>query len=78
MRKVLEIFWNIIGDNILSDGQGNIKLGDFGIAVQKLLDSANQSFFRQSSDESGGGTLHWLAPEILLNSERCSRRSDIW
>jgi serine/threonine protein kinase len=74
MRRVLLI----AGDNILSDGQGNIKLGDFGIAVQKILNSENHSYFIKTSVGGGGGTAHWLAPEILLNAEGCSRRTDIW
>uniref|UniRef100_A0A914XN70 Protein kinase domain-containing protein n=1 Tax=Plectus sambesii TaxID=2011161 RepID=A0A914XN70_9BILA len=62
-------------DNLLLDGQGNIKLGDFGIAIEKYLSTNNQSFFSKSA--SSLGTLHWMAPE-LIDNKGASRCSDIW
>uniref|UniRef100_A0A914X293 Uncharacterized protein n=1 Tax=Plectus sambesii TaxID=2011161 RepID=A0A914X293_9BILA len=75
IHKIGIVHCNLKCDNILSDGQGNVKLGDFGIAVQKLINTANHSYFIQ--DEKRGGTYHWMAPEVL-NGKGCSRRSDIW
>ena len=60
---------------MLHDGQGNVKLGDFGIAIQKKITSVGHSYFLESI--KGGGTCHWMAPEVQ-NGEGCSRRSDTW
>jgi serine/threonine protein kinase len=65
----------ITGDNLLLDGQGSLKIGDFGIAIQKRVNDINESFF--VSGTKGGGTPHWTAHEIL-NGQGSSRRSDIW
>uniref|UniRef100_A0A914X468 Protein kinase domain-containing protein n=1 Tax=Plectus sambesii TaxID=2011161 RepID=A0A914X468_9BILA len=75
IHKIGIIHCDLKCDNILNDGQGNIKLGDFGIAMQKRINTANHSYFSQ--EVKGGGTCHWLAPEVM-NGEGCSRRSDIW
>uniref|UniRef100_A0A914X4T6 Protein kinase domain-containing protein n=1 Tax=Plectus sambesii TaxID=2011161 RepID=A0A914X4T6_9BILA len=75
IHKIGIVHCDLKCDNILSDGQGNVKLGDFGIAVQKLINTANHSYF--SHDEKGGGTYHWMAPEVM-RGQGCSRRSDMW
>ena len=64
------------GDNVLHDGHGNVKLGDFGIAIQKEINPIDgRSYFLQPA--KGGGTCQWVAPEVL-KGDGCSRRSDIW
>ena len=75
LNNATEIRDRFAGDNLLHDGQGNVKLGDFGIAVQKTINSIDHSYFSHSI--RGGGTSHWLAPEVLTG-KGCSRRSDIW
>uniref|UniRef100_A0A914WF44 Mitogen-activated protein kinase kinase kinase n=1 Tax=Plectus sambesii TaxID=2011161 RepID=A0A914WF44_9BILA len=75
IHKIGIVHCDLKCDNILSDGQGNVKLGDFGIAVQKLINTANHSYFSQN--EKRGGTYHWMAPEVM-NGEGCGRKSDIW
>uniref|UniRef100_A0A914XMP1 Protein kinase domain-containing protein n=1 Tax=Plectus sambesii TaxID=2011161 RepID=A0A914XMP1_9BILA len=56
-------------DNLLLDGQGNIKLGDFGIAVQ------SQTYISVAG--AFGGTCYFMAPEVM-KEERMTRGADIW
>ncbi|KAL4510019.1 hypothetical protein ABPG72_010212 [Tetrahymena utriculariae] len=64
------------GANILSDGQGNVKLADFGAArnIENILQySLSQSEFCNSIK----GSLYWMAPELIKN-EKHGRRIDVW
>lgn len=63
------------GANILLDGDGNLKLADFGASkhIQGLpLISENSE-----PCKSIHGSLYWMAPEIL-KQERYGRKVDIW
>ena len=63
------------GANILADGEGNLKLADFGASkhIQGLpLISENSE-----PCKSVHGSLYWMAPEILKR-ERYGRKVDIW
>jgi mitogen-activated protein kinase kinase kinase len=63
------------GANILSDGEGNIKLADFGASkhIQGLpLMSDNSELCK-----SIRGSLYWMAPEILRR-ESYGRKVDVW
>jgi serine/threonine-protein kinase len=53
--------------NLFSHGQGHVKVGDFGIAVDAGDDVAHVP----------AGTLHFMAPEQLAG-ERVDRRADVW
>uniref|UniRef100_A0A914V536 Protein kinase domain-containing protein n=1 Tax=Plectus sambesii TaxID=2011161 RepID=A0A914V536_9BILA len=67
--------------NLLLDGHGSVKIGDFGIAVQMCLDNANQSVFMLGA-VGGGGTLYWMAPEVIRQEKdsqgKYGRTADIW
>ncbi len=68
----------VAGDNLLSDHNGNIKIGDFGLAVQKHKNEANESYIYFTYDGmKGGGTAFCTDPEFL-KSGVISRKSDIW
>jgi serine/threonine protein kinase len=63
------------GANILADGDGNVKLADFGASkhIQGLpLLSENSELCK-----SIRGSLYWMAPEILKR-EPYGRKVDIW
>jgi serine/threonine-protein kinase len=53
--------------NLFSHGQGHVKVGDFGIAVDCEADVVH----------APAGTLHFMAPEQLAG-ERLDRRADVW
>jgi len=68
---------DIKGANILSDGSGNVKLGDFGAA--KFL--APSEYLSSISDCEGfmsiKGSLFWMAPE-LITQQKHGKKIDIW
>ena len=57
-------------DNILLDGHGNIKIGDFG--VSKHTSAANEILFEQC------GTPAYIAPEIVQDMGYKGPPVDIW
>ncbi|KAK7054529.1 hypothetical protein VNI00_003727 [Paramarasmius palmivorus] len=64
---------DIKGANVLIDDDRHPRLADFGLAT--FVDSVGQSATQQ------GGTLRWMAPELLSFSGECIRRtfaSDIY
>uniref|UniRef100_A0A914XLI6 Protein kinase domain-containing protein n=1 Tax=Plectus sambesii TaxID=2011161 RepID=A0A914XLI6_9BILA len=63
-------------DNLLLDGKGGIKLGDFGVAVKKIINTINQSRFTHGPTK--GGSLYWMAPELLNDEDTYGRPVDIW
>ena len=63
------VHWDIKLDNILLDGKGNIKIGDFG--VSRILKD-NETMREQC------GTPAYIAPEILLDKGYSGYKCDIW
>jgi len=63
------------GANILSDGEGNIKLADFG--ASKHIQGLPLISVNSEPCKSIHGSLYWMAPEIL-KQERYGRKVDIW
>jgi len=61
---------DIKSDNILCSESGEIKLADFGYAVQ--LNSANP--LRSSKV----GTVCWMAPEMIRGKQKYNAKVDIW
>jgi serine/threonine protein kinase len=63
------------GANILADGDGNLKLADFGASkhIQGLPIISENS----EPCKSIHGSLYWMAPEIMKR-ERYGRKVDIW
>eukprot|EP01062_Namystynia_karyoxenos_P021684 TRINITY_DN18265_c0_g1_i1.p1 TRINITY_DN18265_c0_g1~~TRINITY_DN18265_c0_g1_i1.p1 ORF type:complete len:640 (+),score=184.78 TRINITY_DN18265_c0_g1_i1:128-2047(+) len=57
--------------NIFCTAAGQVKLGDFGVAV-RIGDSPDG---RRGSTI---GTPHWMAPEVILNGRRYDGRCDVW
>ncbi|XP_020974817.1 mitogen-activated protein kinase kinase kinase YODA isoform X1 [Arachis ipaensis] len=60
---------DIKGANILVDPNGQIKLADFGMAKHITGESCPFSF---------KGSPHWMAPEVVHNSNDCNLAVDIW
>jgi len=62
---------DIKGSNVLLDGEGNVKLADFGLSkmIQKVGSKTNLV--------SHCGTPYWMAPEIFWG-EGYGRKADIW
>ncbi|KAK7247580.1 hypothetical protein RIF29_42465 [Crotalaria pallida] len=60
---------DIKGANILVDPNGEIKLADFGMA-KHINSSASMLSFK--------GSPHWMAPEVVMNTNGYSLPVDIW
>ncbi|MED6191452.1 hypothetical protein PIB30_000552 [Stylosanthes scabra] len=60
---------DIKGANILVDPNGWIKLADFGMAKHITAESCPFSL---------KGSPHWMAPEVVNNSNECNLAVDIW
>lgn len=62
---------DIKGANVLVDGQGNVKVADFG-ASKRL-----QTIKTMTGFKSVHGTPYWMSPEVI-NGCGYGRKSDIW
>ncbi|TIA73067.1 hypothetical protein E3P91_01642 [Wallemia ichthyophaga] len=70
--------------NIFIDAQGDVKIGDFGLATLGVNDSNNSMIFdralvNESSDTTSAvGTSLYIAPEIANSSGRYTEKVDIF
>lgn len=65
---------DIKGANILVDGDGTVKLADFGCSSQLEKTISNFDTFLANSLK---GSIPWMAPEVVKETGY-GRRSDIW
>ena len=61
---------DIKSDNLLMNAAGDIKLADFGYAVQLTEE--------QSARQSKVGTVCWMAPELIRGERKYTSKIDIW
>lgn len=61
---------DIKSDNILVSKAGDIKLADFGYAVQLTQE--------QSKRSSKVGTVCWMAPEMIRGKQKYENKVDVW
>jgi serine/threonine protein kinase len=64
---------DVKGENILIDGNGVAKLGDFGCS-KALAEAANHS---QQGCATLVGSPYWMAPEVI-RSEAYGTKADVW
>ncbi|KAI5073302.1 hypothetical protein GOP47_0011315 [Adiantum capillus-veneris] len=69
LHHIFKVHRDIKGGNILLTEQGEVKLGDFGVAAQltRTLSKRNTSI----------GTPHWMAPEVIQGT-RYDGKVDVW
>lgn len=69
LHQIFKVHRDIKGGNILLTEQGEVKLGDFGVAAQltRTLSKRNTSI----------GTPHWMAPEVIQGT-RYDGKVDVW
>lgn len=61
---------DIKSDNLLMNCNGDIKLADFGYAVQLTSEVAARA--------SKVGTVCWMAPELIKGARKYTTKIDIW
>lgn len=61
---------DIKSDNLLMNAKGEVKLADFGYAVQLTEERAGR--------KSKVGTVCWMAPELIRGERQYTTKVDIW
>ncbi|GBG68289.1 hypothetical protein CBR_g2836 [Chara braunii] len=69
LHSIFKVHRDIKCGNILMTEQGEIKLGDFGVAAQLTRTMSKRNTFI--------GTPHWMAPEVIQES-RYDGKVDVW
>ena len=70
MHQIGIVHRDIKLDNILLDGHGNVKIGDFGLATKLEFDGERKRTIC--------GTPNYIAPEVLEGKQGHSYEVDIW
>jgi serine/threonine protein kinase len=55
-------------ENVMLDGDGNVKLIDFGMARRTII----------ATDREKGGTIMFAAPELLKSGSYHTQKADVW
>ncbi|CAA7393411.1 unnamed protein product [Spirodela intermedia] len=69
LHSIFKVHRDIKGGNILLTDQGEVKLGDFGVAAQLTRTMSKRNTLI--------GTPHWMAPEVIQES-RYDGKVDVW
>ncbi|KAK9106785.1 hypothetical protein Syun_022796 [Stephania yunnanensis] len=69
LHSIFKVHRDVKGGNILLTEQGEVKLGDFGIAAQLTRTMSKRNTLI--------GTPHWMAPEVIEES-RYDGKVDVW
>lgn len=71
------IHHDIKPDNILIDAEGNFLITDFGIS-KKMRSTLRRNSSRQVEDQSAGGSVSYMGPEMFSRQPESVKATDIW
>jgi len=63
-------------ENILITDAGRASIADFGLS--RVVNSNTVDWSLSTSNHGKGGSARWLAPECLIQGERCTYSSDVY
>ncbi|KAG8738693.1 hypothetical protein FRC10_006577 [Ceratobasidium sp. 414] len=68
----LSVHGDLKGDNVLVSSDGIVKLTDFGLSITHGIN------LQLSETDPGGGTLRWMAPELLTDTGARCKETDVY
>ncbi|KAG9095772.1 hypothetical protein FRC07_011032, partial [Ceratobasidium sp. 392] len=72
LHEIGVIHGDLKGDNVLVSSEGVVKLTDFGLSI------AHDANLKLSETDPGGGTLRWMAPELLTDTGVRCKETDVY
>ncbi|KAG8718419.1 hypothetical protein FRC09_012689 [Ceratobasidium sp. 395] len=72
LHEIGVVHGDLKGDNVLVSSGGVVKLTDFGLSIVHEIN------LQLSETDPGGGTLRWMAPELLMNAGTRCKETDIY
>ncbi|KAG8782681.1 hypothetical protein FRC12_020570 [Ceratobasidium sp. 428] len=72
LHEIGVVHGDLKGDNVLVSSDGVVKLTDFGLSIVHEIN------LQLSESDPGGGTLRWMAPELLMDVGIRCKETDIY
>ena len=77
LHSVEIVHHDIKPDNVLIDTEGNFLVTDFGIS-KKMRSTLRRNSARQVEEDTGGGSMSYMGPEMFSSQPESVKATDIW